>query len=67
MIWMGGIGYKNLTIKVSYDMTVSRLNQIKEAENVSGNMVGAYELSMVWKLRLSKATKSVYTVPCGIF
>ena len=67
MIVMGGIGYKNITIRASYDMTVSHLNQIKEAGNVSGNMVGAYELSMVWKLRLSKATKSVYTVPCGIF
>lgn len=67
MIWMGGIGYKNMTIRASYDMTVSRLTQVKETEEASGNMVGAYELSMVWKLRLSRATKTEYTVPCGIF
>lgn len=66
-ILMTGAKYKNYDLKLSYDYTTSSLSQVIEAENVNGNMVGAWELSLIIKGVIKRPSPSDYTVPCGIF
>lgn len=65
-IVMGGMKYKNITGRISYDATYSGLNNIKGADG-AGNTVGAWEVSLIIVGRFRSEEQSKFTVPCGIF
>lgn len=64
-IFKGGVKYKNITTRFSYDATYSGLIDVKEAAG-AGNTLGAWELSIIVVGRFKKDDQN-YTVPCGIF
>jgi type IX secretion system PorP/SprF family membrane protein len=67
-IIMAGAKWKNYTLRLSYDATVSGLREIKSASNIKSNpKTGAFEISFILTGKLSRAIPDSYTVPCGIY
>lgn len=62
----GGMHWRDLKITGACDLTVSRLNDVKQAlESDKGS--GAFEIAMILELRKVKALSDPITVPCKIF
>ncbi|MTI20185.1 type IX secretion system membrane protein PorP/SprF [Fulvivirga sp. RKSG066] len=66
LIAYGGLGYKQYAVHLSYDFTMSNLNDITSATNQSYQTPGAFEISFVMK-GLAAGSKTKYAVPCRFF
>lgn len=66
-IILGGISFKNYTCRISYDATISSLQDVKTVNNLTSTRTGAWEISIIYKGFLKKHIPSSYQVPCGIF
>ena len=64
----GGIKYKNYQLGMSYDITVSSLNNIKNAPDIGRSKnVGAFEITLIYVGFLKRAVPNDLTVPCRFF
>jgi type IX secretion system PorP/SprF family membrane protein len=67
-IIMAGAKWKNYTLRLSYDATVSGVKKIKSASNIKSNpKTGAFELSFIMIGKLSRPIPDSFTIPCGIY
>lgn len=68
MIIYGGIKYKNNQLGLSYDITSSDLNDIKNAPNIGRSKnIGAFEITFIHIGFLNRALPNDLTVPCRFF
>ena len=63
----GGLKYKNIQLGLSYDFTVSSLNQVRVVPETKAGIVGAFEISLLFHGFLGRAVPSEQTIPCQIF
>lgn len=67
LIVMGGLRFKNIEARVSYDATMSGLKDLPGVDNFdNATPVNAWEIGITWVGRFRNG-KGNYTVPCGIF
>lgn len=64
---MLGMQYKHIKAAFSYDATMSSLTDLKNAPNIRGKVVGAYEFTLTYVGFLSRALPNDVTVPCRFF
>ncbi|MEY3417806.1 MAG: hypothetical protein RL060_1918 [Bacteroidota bacterium] len=64
----GGIKFKNYQLGLSYDITVSSLNNIKNAQTIGrAKNIGAFEITFIHVGFLKRAIPNDLTVPCRFF
>ena len=68
VIVYGGIKFRNYLLGLSYDMTASGLNDIKNAPNIGRTTnIGAFEITFIKVGFLNRAIPNDLTVPCRFF
>ncbi|MFN3404691.1 MAG: PorP/SprF family type IX secretion system membrane protein [Cytophagaceae bacterium] len=68
VIAYAGLNYKNFQLGLSYDKTISGLNDVKKSSHVNDNaMIGAVEVSLIYVGFFKRALPGKQTIPCGIF
>ncbi len=58
---------KQITLGFSYDLSISKLNDVTDFPGVDANSVGTWEVSVVYLGLLKRPAPNDYTVPCKFF
>lgn len=62
----GGLKYNNIQLGLSYDLTASSLSTLSQTF-VNKNILGAWEISLIYVGFLKRGIPSAVSVPCKIF
>jgi type IX secretion system PorP/SprF family membrane protein len=62
-----GFQIKNVEVGLSYDITISDLNNVTDAPQVVTQNMRAWELSLIYKGVLKRPFPNDYTIPCKFF